>query len=201
MTSGAHKSSDRDTGVRVEAFKWLHDQVAALGDVVSIDLLRQGFIHEGNRVPLMGPQGIFKPAVLPELPLSITTAPDGPYDDAFTSGGLLSYRYRGSDPDHRDNVGLRSAMKRHTPLVYFHGVAKSRYLAVWPVFIVGDDPAHLAFLVAADDERLAESAARNAGQVVSEVHEAEGRRAYITATGPGSAPPARVQRAGPAGLS
>jgi len=182
VTFRAHNSSDLDIGIRVEAFKWLHDQVAAVGDVLPIDLLRRGFTHEGARVPLMGPQGIFKPAVLPELPLSITTAPDGPYDDAFTSAGLLTYRYRGTDPDHRDNVGLRRAMKQQKPLVYFHGVAKSRYLAVWPVFIVGDDPATLAFLVAADDEHRADSAARNAGQIVSEVHEVEGRRAYITAS-------------------
>ncbi len=182
MTRRAYPPSDVDIAVRVEAFNWLHGQVAALGDVLPFEILRKGFIYQGARVPMVGPQGIFKPAVLPELPLSITTAPDGPYDDSFTSGGLLSYRYRGTDPAHRDNVGLRMAMERQTPLVYFHGVAKSRYLAVWPVFIVGDDPAHLAFLVAADDEQLADSAARNAGEIPSEVHEAEGRRAYITAT-------------------
>lgn len=38
----------------------------------------------------MGPQGIFKPRVLHRVPLSITTAPAGPYDDAFGSGRFVS---------------------------------------------------------------------------------------------------------------
>ena len=57
---------------------------------------------------------------------------------------------------------------------------KGRYLAVWPVFIVGDDPSHLTFTVAADDVRMAETAAQQAGTPRSEIHEVEGRRAYIT---------------------
>lgn len=115
---------------------------------------------DGVRVPLLGPQGIFKPKVL-DLPLSITTAPDGPYDDAFSSDGLLRYRYRGSDPQHRDNQGLRELFRRGMPLMYLYGVFKGKYLASWPVYIVGDNPAKLSFTVAVDemsdrlfDERL-----------------------------------------------
>jgi putative restriction endonuclease len=37
---------------------------------------------------LVGPQGIFKPRVLREVPLSITTAPAGPYNDEFGSDGI-----------------------------------------------------------------------------------------------------------------
>ena len=89
-------------------------------------ILERGFDFEGTRVPLIGPQGIFKPAVVPEVPLTITTAPpvehrERPYDDGFTDGGFLRYRYRGTDPNHRDNVGLRTAMQRQTPLIYLHG--------------------------------------------------------------------------------
>ena len=116
MTRRPYPPSDIDVAVRVAAFAWLHSQVATFGDVLPFDILRQGFTYEGARVPMVGPQGIFKPAVLPELPLSITTAPDGPYDDSFTSGGLLSYRYRGTDPAHRDNVGLRTAMERQNAI-------------------------------------------------------------------------------------
>jgi hypothetical protein len=36
----------------------------------------------------------------------------------FTEDGFLRYRYRGSDPHHHDNVGLRTAMQRQTPLIY-----------------------------------------------------------------------------------
>lgn len=34
-----------------------------------------------------------------------------PYDDEFDPSGFLRYRYRGNDPAHRDNAGLREAMK------------------------------------------------------------------------------------------
>jgi hypothetical protein len=33
--------------------------------------------------------------------------------------GLMRYKYRGQDPMHHDNVGLRLAMQRHIPFVYF----------------------------------------------------------------------------------
>ena len=123
------------------------------GDVLSREALAQGFFFEDVRVPLVGPQGIFKPRIL-EFPLSITTAPDGPYDDAFGKDGLLRYRYRGTDPNHRDNRGLRAAMANRLPLVYFHGIARGRYVAAWPVFVVGDDPTPFApaFSIAVDDK-------------------------------------------------
>ncbi len=71
-----------DHSIRLAAFAWLTEQVDLIGDVLPYTLLRHGFTHEGARVPLLGPQGIFKPRLL-DLPLSITTAPDGPYDDAW----------------------------------------------------------------------------------------------------------------------
>ena len=171
-----------DVDVRLAAFRWLRDHVERLGDVLPRDLLLRGFEYEGTRVPLVGPQGIFKPAALPHLPLSITTAPNGPYDDSFTADGLLGYRYRGTDPDHRDNVGLRKAMELQTPLAYFHGVVKGLYLAVWPVFIVGDDPGNLTFRVAADDGRLIEEAVLRGGSGGPQMADSDGRRAYITST-------------------
>ena len=91
-----------------------------VGDVLPYPVLRQGFTYDNDRVPLLAPQEIFKPRIL-ELPLSITTAPDGPYDDTFGPDGLLQYRYRGTDPTHRDNVGLRELMQQRLPLVYLHG--------------------------------------------------------------------------------
>ncbi len=68
-------------------------------------------------------------------------------------GGIPSlYRYRGSDPYHRDNVGLREAGKQKIPLVYFHGIVPGRYLAVWPVFVVDDDRHRHTFTVAVDEQ-------------------------------------------------
>jgi len=172
-----------DAEVRIAAFDWLRQNVEMLGDVLPRDLLARGFEFQGIRVPLVGPQGIFKPKVLASMPLSITTAPPGgPYDDGFGEDGLLAYKYRGDDPNHHDNVGLREAMRRRAPLVYFHGLVPGRYLASWPAFVVGDDPGGLTFRVAVDDASLAQRAAEDAGESPMAVAEdSQPRRAYVTA--------------------
>jgi len=114
------------------------------------------------------------------MPISIATAPvrqgePRPYDDGLDEQGLLSYRYRGTDPRHRDNVGLRLAMQRRVPLIYLYGVVKDEYMPVWPVFIVGDDPSALTFEVAIDDRQLGLlTSAAPADQI------AEARRSYVT---------------------
>jgi putative restriction endonuclease len=166
-----------DAHVRKAAFDWLTEQVHLHGDVLPRSVLAQGFIYEGNRVPLVGPQGIFKPRII-NIPLSITTIPSGPYDDGYSADGLLHYRYRGTDPQHADNVGLREAMRHKIPLVYFHRVVEGKYLAIWPVFIVGDDPESLTFKVEVDDASYVKyDQSREAVPIPAE----EARRSYITA--------------------
>jgi putative restriction endonuclease len=118
-----------DRQIRLEAFHWLSQQVAVHGDVLPRQILAKGFDHDNVRVPLIGPQGIFKPRIIPEIPLSITTAPRGPYDDGFEERGVLHYKYRGTDSSHRDNVGLRKAMTTKTPLAYFFGIVPGKYMA------------------------------------------------------------------------
>jgi putative restriction endonuclease len=74
----------------------------------------------------------------------------------MAADGTLIYRYHGTDANHRDNVGLRLAMTRRVPLVYLFGlVPGAEYQLVWPVFIVGDDPAALSFHVSVDNSRAA----------------------------------------------
>lgn len=141
---------DIDSRVRVAAFGFLAEQSRIHGEELPYATLSRGFHVDGQRVPLLGPQGIFKPAILPELPLTLTTAPpvegrDRPYDDEIGGDGLLHYRYRGADPNHHENRGVREAMRRRVPLIYLHGVTKGLYLAAWPIFIVGDDPGRLTF--------------------------------------------------------
>lgn len=147
--------------MRLAAFEFLDEKTRIWGDVLPWRVLSQGFMFGDRRVPLVSQQGIFKPAVLRDVPLSIRTTPivegrDRPYDDGMTPDGLLLYRYRGTDAAHRENAGLRQAMTGQIPLVHFQGITKGSYLASWPVFIVGDDPAALAFTVAlAEPEVLA----------------------------------------------
>ena len=146
--------------------------------------MAEGLTIEGERVPLLGPQGIFKPRVLETIPLSITTSPKSPYDDSFSEDGLLCYRYRGTDPRHPENGGLREAMRRRIPLVYFHGVVPGKYLAAWPVYIVHDDPDRLAVKVAVDDADHLDLRTRILGTTAIPPMSEEAdsaRRAYITA--------------------
>lgn len=173
-------AANPNSRVRASAFAWLNDQVARHGDVLPRNVLEQGFQFEGQSVPLLGPQGIFKPRILTDGPLSITTAPGGPYDDSIGPDGLLRYRYRGDNTNHRDNVGLRAAMSARLPLVYFHGLVPGKYLAAWPVFVVGDEPGNLTFSVAVDDAQhlgLAEAAAPILANSVPD----DLRRRYATA--------------------
>lgn len=165
-----------DTAIRLAAFRWLTDVTASHGDVLPRALLQQGFEFQNERVPLVAPQGIFRPRLM-DLPLSITTTPQGPYHDSFGPDELLTYRYRGTDPSHPDNQGLRRAMAMQRPLVYFHGIVPGKYLAVWPVYVVGDDPAGLAFRMAVDD---AAYAAEPMERAISD-DKAMARRTYVTA--------------------
>jgi putative restriction endonuclease len=173
-------ASSVDARVRLAAFDFLVRQTAATDGILPRSLLAQGFLFEGLRVPLLGPQGIFKPAVLSEIPLSITTVPtvEGqprPYDDAWDSDGLIRYRYRGDDPSHRDNVGLRRAMARRTPLIYLHGIVPGEYMPVWPVYVVGDDPMALTFNIQVEEAAM--PLASSDDRLI-----AEARRRYVTTT-------------------
>lgn len=148
-------ASLRDVLVRNAAFAWLRSVADRHGDVVPRTVLETGFEFEGRRVPVVGPKGIFKPWALPEMPLSIATVPGGPYDDDLSDGtDFIQYRYRGEDPNHADNVGLRLAMKLQRPLIYCYRVEPGRYLVTWPVIVVGDDPGNLTFRVQVDPQPL-----------------------------------------------
>ncbi|MDQ3573393.1 MAG: HNH endonuclease [Actinomycetota bacterium] len=87
--------------------------------------------------------------------------------------GFLRYRYRGTDPRHRDNIGLRRAMEHQVPLVYLYGTTPGWYRPEWPVFVVGDDPPALTFTVAMDDPKALRS-----DLTIDVVDEA--RRSYLT---------------------
>lgn len=139
-----------DELIRTAAFQWLEKQSAMHGGIFPRSILDQGFEIHGRRITLTGPTGIWKPAAL-ELPISITTTTNSPYSDELSEDNLLRYSYRGADPYHRDNVGLREAMRKGVPLIYFLGVEKGKYLAEWPVFIESDHPKYLYVSVSIDE--------------------------------------------------
>jgi len=170
-----------DADVRRCAFEFLHAATERYGEVLPWGLLASGMQYHGVVVPLIGPSGIWKPKVLDAIPISIATAPPtpgrpAPYNDGIEPSGRLAYRYRGDNPMHRDNVGLRTAMSFQVPLIYFFGVEKGEYLATWPVYVVEDDRHSLTFSVSIDDHVVAASE-----QGAQQQGACEARRQYVTA--------------------
>ena len=68
-------------------------------------------------------------------------------------------------------------MEERLPLIYFHGLVPGRYVATWPVFIVGDRPEALVFSVAVDDAMHAVAPAERSWTAGESD---EGRREYVT---------------------
>lgn len=171
----------QDAAVRKAAFDFLEGVRAQYGEVVPHSVLSKGFEWNGYRVPLISRQGIFKPKVIPKIPLTINTSPNSPYGDSFADEHRLLYRYRGVDPKHRENEGLREAMRRGIPLIYFIGLTSGRYLAIWPVLIVDDDPATLSFTVVVDsrDDPIVDRLIRGADTEIRDT-DRDLRRSYVT---------------------
>lgn len=162
----------QDMPIRLAAFYWLEEQCRIYDDVLPRKLLELGFPFRSERITLIGQTGIWKPRQM-QLPISITTTINSPYSDK-PGDKFIQYSYRGTDPKHRDNVGLREIMRLQIPLIYFYAVMPGKYLATWPTYIIEDDIAGLSFKVAIDEARIA---------LNPEVHDDEAayfRRSYIT---------------------
>jgi putative restriction endonuclease len=163
--------------IRLAAFNWLKTQAEIYGEVFPRKILETGFDFHGQRITLVGPAGIWKPKPFSVIPISITTVLNGPYSDVITEDGFLSYKYRGTNPNHRDNVGLREAKMTNTPLIYFVSLSPGKYMANYPAYIMQDNQAMLEFTVALDDEKyIGKPIEPNPINAPSEYY----RRKYIT---------------------
>jgi putative restriction endonuclease len=138
-------TTSHDARVRLAAVE--HLKRISAGGVLTSDDLRAGFIFEGDRVPLINPQrGIFKPATMQFL-LSVRTVYPAAgrrvwYDDQTQVHGqiergeeLVDYAFMGNDPEAADNRWLREARDHQIPIIYFLGVAPSRYTMIWPTYV------------------------------------------------------------------
>ena len=147
----------RDEALRSALFAHLTQLLARSpdGTVRSADVNALEF--EGRRFQVIGQQGIRKVAGL-EAALAFTTVyrppgADRPYEDELV-GGLIRYKYRGTDPQHPDNRAMRVAMLDRRPMAYFVGVAPGVYVPEFPVFLVDEDPARHDFGVATEEQSL-----------------------------------------------
>ena len=153
-------SVDKDLQIRDAAMQRLEKLRRAGDGLVRARDLADGFLFEGERIPIWSPQrGIFRPQQLrdPGAALTITTAPfvEGrkpAYDDevAADDRGWFGYRYEGTDPNPWTNVAVRLVGELNRPLIYLYGVAKGTYEPIFPVYVAGDDPANLTFRIEAD---------------------------------------------------
>lgn len=116
--------------------------------------LMEGISIRGMRVPLWNYQkGIFKPAVLGPAgaALSLQTSIESPYEDEHDiDAGRISYKYRGTDPLHPDNVALRRARELQLPLLYFVAVDPGVYDVISPAYATDENPARNQFTLVAD---------------------------------------------------
>lgn len=155
----AQMTPPEEIALRESAMDWL-----AMRSNDGRDAMRYDEISEfpgqfrGRPIALKDRQkGIFKPAVLQEAALSVTTtfrAPGAqrPYDDAPGPDGLVRYKWRGEDPQHADNRSLRAAMALRVPLIWFYGVAVGVYQPIFPVYLVAEEPEHHQFAVLVGEE-------------------------------------------------
>ena len=141
-----------DARLRAEAMAWLTLRTNDGNDSISHEDLKD-FTFAGQRVPLIDNQrGIRKPALL-DAALSIRTVyrPEGadrPYDDDQGPDGLIRYKWRGDDGDHAENRALRTALRMQVPLIWFFGVGPGLYAPIYPVHLVGEEPAQQQFVLA-----------------------------------------------------
>lgn len=143
-----------ERAVREAAMRWLDARPSERVDYSWLTT----FEYQGDRIPLMDRQrGIRKPAGM-SAALAIRTTFTEPgktplYADAIGADGLQRYMYRGDDPQHPENVALRNAMNAKLPILWFVGVASGVYQPIYPVWIVGDEPAALRFTLALDSSQ------------------------------------------------
>ncbi|WP_256939797.1 HNH endonuclease [Arthrobacter sp. BF1] len=143
-----------DERLRAAAMLWLEQRTSDGADALHTSDL-DDFQFEGSPFRLKDTtKGIRKPKEL-DTALSITTvyrAPGkaAPYRDEVGADGLLRYKWEGDDPDLYTNVGLRNAMERKLPLIWFFGVGASQFQAIFPVYLVAEEPREQQFVLDID---------------------------------------------------
>ncbi|HOU01031.1 MAG TPA: hypothetical protein PK719_02505 [Bacteroidales bacterium] len=169
-----------DLQIRLYAFDWLKQQTEIHGDVLPRKLLTDGFSLSGLKYSLVGPQGIWKPKSM-ILPLSITSLLGGRYIDSIDEKyEIFQYKYRGTDPSHPDNAGLRELMDRKIPLICFLRIAENKYVPLWPAFVIRENSLSYSFSVVFDDISYFRKLASQNNAAEPEADYA--RREYITIT-------------------
>jgi putative restriction endonuclease len=162
---------------REAAFAWIRAKQIHTPFFTREDLSK--FEYKGGQHRLIGPfTGIWKVTSLSDSSIAISTAyvPDGsprPYEDGEGADGLQRYKWRGTDPNHSDNRGLRRAMERHLPMLwlvgigYVPGTREQLFEPRFPVYLIGEEQAEHQFVVGLEESQ--EIVSRNEPPAVQEI--------------------------------
>lgn len=148
-----HVRLEQEHALRWEIFDGLRNLVDTRGGFVSRSDLEE-FSIGGARRPLIDRnRGIRNPADFTAT-LSILSKPDSPYADAELGDSLFSYDYRAGDINKGDNVKLRRTAVTKLPFILLRWVKVGtviRFVPVFPVYTVHDDPVNRRITIALDE--------------------------------------------------
>lgn len=156
---------DPDAHIRLAAFSRLDALTRLYGPSLSWQVLSYGFTVGTTQILFATTvEGIFKPKQMSGI-LSIKTVVPKPggkiwYADQFrderiaSSDSVMQYSFKGNDPEDLKNRGLRDAMLKKLPLIYFYGVKPGAYLPLYPVYIIEWNPKTLSCSVGFDSEQM-----------------------------------------------
>jgi putative restriction endonuclease len=108
------------------------------GSAIPNKALKEGFLFNGERVSLIGPQGIFKAKQMQDVALSILTPLSRDsrkpfYLDKESDDGFYHYAFEESKNDR--NSYLYASHEKATPFIYFKAVMPAIYQSIWPCFV------------------------------------------------------------------
>lgn len=146
---------DEELALRNEIFSALDQLVAIKGGALT---RRELFDFElrGTRLPLVdGQRGIRNPASFTST-LSVMSTPNGPYSDEVVGESLHSYAYTVGDINKGDNRKLRHSVKTRLPMIFLQWIDVDgiRYVPIYPVYAIKDDPENRKILIALDEKLL-----------------------------------------------
>lgn len=146
-----------DAQFRADLFTFLDTKKDGAG-LITWQQLKEFQLSSGRNVAIIGQNGIQRPRGLGLLgAVTILTTyrakqSERPYDDRVGEDGYVRYKWKGVRGETWDNEALRQAMQFKLPLVWFRGVDTGVYEALYPVWIAGEEPSAMQFVLAFDED-------------------------------------------------
>ena len=136
--------------LRLSLLSAVEDMAQAQGGFLTFEELTS-FKLDGVPRPLAGQRGIYNPSYLDHT-LSISSSPDGPYDDKVGPDGLLNYAFEDGDPMGGANRKLRRAMVDQMPIILFERPFPNVWVPIVPAYVVDENRNKRYFRIAVGEE-------------------------------------------------